>query len=157
MNDKRKVYLAAPLFGLTERRTNRAVAEALARQMPEIEVLLPQDFKHHGRFNDPRTFGVIYKACVDAIAASDALVAWLDGCDSDSGTSFEIGYACAKGIPVIGVRTDYRANQEKGLNLMLSRGCAALVFRPAFDENLEALCRDVSRALKRVVTRKAAS
>jgi len=151
VNEKLKVYLAAPLFGLTERRTNRAVADALKRQLPEIEVLLPQDFKNHERFNDSRTFGVIYKACVDAISASDVLIAWLDGCDSDSGTCFEIGYACAKGIPVVGVRTDYRANQEKGLNLMLSRGCAALVFRPAFDENLEALCKDIAKSLKRVL------
>src|SRR3990172_119333 len=124
MNDKLKVYMAAPLFGLTERRTNRALAHALAREMPEIEIVLPQDFKYHGRFNDQRTFGAIYKACVDAVAAADAVVALLDGCDSDSGTCFEIGYACAKGIPVVGVRTDYRANQEKGVNLMLSRGCA---------------------------------
>ena len=36
------------------------------------------------------------------------------------------------------------------MNLMLSRGCAAIVFRPAFDENVEALCRDIARALTKV-------
>ncbi|MCY3017538.1 MAG: nucleoside 2-deoxyribosyltransferase [Planctomycetota bacterium] len=149
MAEKKRVYLAAPLFGLTERRTNRLVAETLGCLMPEIEVLLPQDFKYHGRFNDARQFGAIFDACVKGLDSCAAVVAILDGCDSDSGTCFEVGYAYAKGIPVIGVRTDYRHNQEKGLNLMLSRGCAAVISRPAFDEDASSLCRDIVRALKR--------
>jgi len=118
-----------------------------------VHVLLPQDFKYHGKFNDPRTFGTIFRSCIEAIDQSVAMVALLDGADSDSGTSFEMGYAYSKGIPIVGVRTDYRHNQEKGLNLMLSRSCAALVYRPAFDENYKALARDIVRSLNRVLSK----
>ena len=150
MADKKRVYLAAPLFGLTERRTNRLVAEAIQRLLPEVEVLLPQDFKYHGRFNDARHFGAIFDACIKGVDSCNAVVALLDGCDADSGTCFEVGYAYAKKIPVIGVRTDYRANQEKGLNLMLSRGCTRIVWRPAFGEDIEGLCKEIARSLKRL-------
>ena len=37
-----------------------------------------------------------------------ALIALIDGCDLDSGTCAEIGFAAALGKPVIGLRTDTR-------------------------------------------------
>jgi len=43
-----------------------------------------------------------------AIDASDGLVAILDGTDVDSGTAAEVGYAYAKGKPVVGYRSDFR-------------------------------------------------
>lgn len=146
-----KVYFAAPLFSLHERLVNRQIAQAIMDILPEMEILLPQDFKYHGKFNDPRTFGTIFKSCVDGIDRSKAVIAFLDGSDSDSGTCFEVGYAYAKSIPVIGIRTDYRDNQEKGLNLMLSRSCVAVLVRPAFDECVKALAKDIARALCRTL------
>jgi len=148
---KLRVYFAAPLFTLLERRANRSLARAIQREMPELEIVLPQDFKHDGKFNDERAFGVIFKDCVEGIDGADALLAWLDGPDADSGTAFEVGYAFAKGKPVVGVRTDFRQNQEKGLNIMLSRACVGFVYRPSFDEDVDGLARDIARALKRVV------
>ena len=48
------------------------------------------------------------------------VVAVLDGPDVDSGTAWEVGYAFAKGIPVVGVRFDYRQSGEDGsVNLMI--------------------------------------
>src|SRR5215475_516791 len=41
-----------------------------------------------------------------AIDRCDALVAVLDGADVDSGTAAEIGYAFARGKPIIGYRGD---------------------------------------------------
>ena len=146
------VYLAAPLFTLQERCCNRQLARAIEGALPGATVVLPQDLKHHGRYNDRRAFGCVYKGCLDKIGASQCLVAWLDGPDADSGTSFEMGYACAKGIPVIGVRTDFRLNQERGVNIMLSRACAAFVYRPSFDEDLGALAKDIARALEKVLS-----
>ena len=151
MDEKIKVYLAGPLFTLAERRLNRAIVENIKKHVPSVEVLLPQDFKYHDSFNNTRIYGQIYKACIAGLDRAAIVVAILDGCDSDSGTAFEVGYACAKGLPIIGVRTDYRANQEKGVNLMLSRSCTALVSRPTFDENEVALVRDVVRAVKRIL------
>lgn len=43
---------------------------------------------------------------------ADALLAVLDGTDVDSGTSAEMGYACALGIPVVGLRTDVRSSGD---------------------------------------------
>jgi nucleoside 2-deoxyribosyltransferase len=148
---KRRVYFAAPLFTLLERRANRALARAVQRVLPEVEILLPQDFKHDGKFNDPKAFGRIFQDCLDGLDSADAVLAWLDGPDADSGTCFEAGYAFAKGIPVVGIRTDFRHNQERGLNIMLSRSCAAFVYRPSFDEDVEGLAGDIARALRKVL------
>src|SRR5438876_855780 len=131
-----RIYLAGPLFTINERRTNRDLARALEAALPGATVLLPQDFKHDGRYNDSRDFGAIFKGCIDGVDEAHAVVAWLDGPDGDSGTCFEVGYAYARGKPVIGVRTDFRANQERGVNIMLSRACAAFVYRPSFDEDI---------------------
>lgn len=97
-----------------------------------------------------RGFSACYKGCIDGLDSSSLVIAWLDGPDADSGTCFEVGYAYAKGIPVIGVRTDFRLSQERGVNLMLSRGCAAFVYRPSFDEDVDALARDIARAVKKL-------
>ena len=43
-----------------------------------------------------------------AIDACDLVLAVLDGVDVDSGTAAEIGYAFAKGKPIIGYRGDFR-------------------------------------------------
>lgn len=44
----------------------------------------------------------------DLIGSAAGMLAILDGDDVDSGTASEIGYACALGCPVIGLRTDLR-------------------------------------------------
>jgi nucleoside 2-deoxyribosyltransferase len=147
------VYLAAPLFTLQERCFNRQLARAIEREAPGASVLLPQDLKPHGRYNDRRAFGYVFTGCLEKIGACRCLVAWLDGPDADSGTSFEAGYAFAKGLPVIGVRTDFRLNQERGVNIMLSRACAAFVYRPSFDEDLGALAKDITRALEKALSK----
>ena len=146
-----KVYLAGPLFTIHERRVNRELAAAVERELPSVQVLLPQDFKHDDRYNDQKAFGLIFKGCIDGIDQSRCVLAWLDGPDSDSGTSFEVGYAYAKGIPVIGIRTDFRLNQERGVNVMLSRACAGFVYRPAFAEDIEGLAKEVSRAVRKIL------
>jgi nucleoside 2-deoxyribosyltransferase len=152
-----QVYMAGPLFTLQERRVNRELAREIERMFPGCEVLLPQDFKHDDKFNDQRAFGYIFKGCIDGINDCQCMVAWLDGPDSDSGTCFEVGYAYAKGMPVIGVRTDFRLNQERGVNVMLSRACAAFVYRPSFDEDVTGLARDIVRALKKIAGKNSAS
>jgi nucleoside 2-deoxyribosyltransferase len=151
---RRPIYLAGPLFSLNERASNRRLAKAIESVAPELQVELPQDYKYHGSYNDKRFFREVYQACIRGVERAHACVAILDGPSSDDGTCFEVGYAVAKGIPVIGVRTDYRASQEMGCNLMLSRGCTAFVHRPAFDENFDALAKDIVRKLKRILSAK---
>ena len=143
-----KVYLAAPLFTQTERRANRELAELLAGELGGAEVVLPQDFKVSGKYNDRRNYRHLFRKCLEAVETADAVVAILDGSDADSGVGFEVGYAYARRVPVVGVRTDYRAGQDRGVNVMLSQAAARFVFDMAFREDPAALARDVAAKLR---------
>jgi nucleoside 2-deoxyribosyltransferase len=143
-----RLYLSAPIFTQAQRQWNRRLAAALEEALPGAQVRLPQDFRVEGRYNDPKTFASIYRRCTEELSAADALVAVLDGSDADSGTAFEIGFAAARGVPVVGVRTDYRPGQDRGANLMLSRACAKFVFNMSFREDTDALAADVARKLR---------
>ena len=146
-----KIYLAGPLFSTAERIANRRLGELIARELPEAEIILPQDFKYHDQYASRRWFKEVYAQCVKGVIDSDLVVAILDGPCADDGTCFEVGYAVARGKPVIGVRTDFRESQERGMNLMLSQGCTDIVHRPSFDENSEALAKDIARKVRKVM------
>jgi nucleoside 2-deoxyribosyltransferase len=56
------------------------------------------------------------------IDESRAVLASLDGQDVDSGTALEIGYAFARGLLIVGLRTDVRRcsdNEGSIVNLMI--------------------------------------
>jgi len=58
------------------------------------------------------------------------VVAVVDGPDVDSGTAWQIGYAFAKGIPVVGVCFDYRQSGEDGsVNLMIRHSLTGRLIR----------------------------
>ena len=142
-----RVYLAAPLFTQVERRWNRELARLIEERVEGLEVVLPQDYRVDGRFNDRQRMAELFKMCVQDVAAADALDAILDGADADSGVAFEMGYAHARGTPIVGVRTDFRQSQERGVNMMVSRPCAEFVCRMSFNESVEALADDIARKL----------
>ncbi len=144
------IYLAAPLFTQVERKWNRELSKAIEAALPQCSVFLPQDIKVKHKFNDPRHFSIIFRSCIDAIHKADAVVAILDGADADSGTAFEVGYAYALGKAVIGVRTDFRRGQEKGLNIMLARACNYFIPDLAFNEDTDLLARDIIAKIKSV-------
>lgn len=48
------------------------------------------------------------EGCMDALEACYIVVALLDGTRVDDGPAWELGFAYAKGIPVVGIRTDTR-------------------------------------------------
>ena len=51
---------------------------------------------------------------------ADAVLAILDGTDVDSGVACEIGYAMAKGKPIVGLRTDRRRSGDSlGIHINL--------------------------------------
>ena len=71
-----------------------------------LEVILPQDGRAEiGTM--PDSAEGMYRVTLDAINHSDAVVAVLDGADTDAGTCIELGYAKGRGKLVIGVRTDF--------------------------------------------------
>jgi nucleoside 2-deoxyribosyltransferase len=80
-----------------------------------------------------------------AIDSADAVVAVLDGADVDSGTAAEIGYAFARGIPIVGYRSDVRLagdNDGAVVNLQVE------YFVRASGGGLVTSLRDVQRVLR---------
>lgn len=126
------LYLAAPLFTDAERAWNLALGARLRAALAPAEVLLPQEFCAPC---DPPAGGrpdyaAIHAACVAQLARARAVLAVLDGPDVDSGTAWECGWACARGIPVVGLRTDWRPGEDGAGNCMLTRSCRAVVRGP---------------------------
>jgi nucleoside 2-deoxyribosyltransferase len=140
------IYLAGPLFSLAERRFNEEFAKALERSIFPCMVILPQD--HAAKLGEAAGFPErMYSYALDAINHSDAVVAILDGADADSGTCIEIGYAKAKGKRIIGIRTDFRTGEDRGLNLMVSNLCSQLIIRSSTSFCLEEVAGDVAHVL----------
>jgi nucleoside 2-deoxyribosyltransferase len=113
------VYLAAPLFSDAECDFNRKLKSEL--HSIGFKVFLPQEDSNNVHDKTDRQ-KIIFEKNLKGIERSDILVAVIDGADVDSGTAWEIGYAFAKGKPVIGLRTDFRTLGIEGtVNLMIER------------------------------------
>ena len=149
-----KVYLSAPLFTESQRRWNRTLGAALQERIAGAEVVLPQDFKFGASYNNPKDFPRIFQACMDAMRGCDVMVAVLDGADVDSGTALEMGAAYERGIPIIGLRTDYRESQDRGVNLIVAGACTEILREMSFGEDTALLVKDLAgkivAALKRI-------
>jgi nucleoside 2-deoxyribosyltransferase len=152
-----RIYLAAPLFSQVQRKYNRLIAKELSKAIPRSEVILPQDFRvgpGGASFNDRRYLVALFKRCQKELRSADAVLALLDGADADSGVAFEVGFARALDKPVLGVRTDYRQLQVKGLNVMLAQGCSTVLCHFSFNEKLDDLIAKIVENLERLGTGK---
>ncbi len=92
-----KLYLAGPDVFRADVQAWADEARALCRAHGH-EALVPLD-------GDATSASEIYVQNLDLIAQADAVLANLNpfrGVEPDSGTCFEVGYACALGKPVIG-------------------------------------------------------
>nr|WP_320194111.1 nucleoside 2-deoxyribosyltransferase [uncultured Desulfobacter sp.] len=128
----KKIYLAGPLFSLAEREFNIRFAQMIESGMKDVEVILPQ--KRASKFLSLENgMQLIFEDCLKMVEKADIVLAILDGPDADSGTSVELGYAYAIKTPIIGVRTDFRISEDKGLNLMLSNICSTLIIDVSSD------------------------
>uniref|UniRef100_I2Q060 Nucleoside 2-deoxyribosyltransferase n=1 Tax=Desulfovibrio sp. U5L TaxID=596152 RepID=I2Q060_9BACT len=135
------IYLAGPLFTHAERAYLSSLRDRL-RQLPDTTVTWPGDL-----FDDaylatlgPGAKQHIFERCRDAIHAATHVIALLDGTQVDDGTAWEIGYAYARDLPIIGLRTDFRQAGDTAhsvANAMIECSCQA-IHRSA-DELLAAL------------------
>ncbi len=123
------LYYAGPLFTNAEREWNAANAVILRARLAHMRVLVPQEFcaAFDADASGKPRYDLIAKACLDHLAQATVMLAVLDGADADSGTSFEAGWAVARGIPVIGLRTDWRPAEDGAANCMLTRHCHSVV------------------------------
>ncbi len=121
------IYFAGPLFSLAEKEFNRRLADLVSSGMKGVDIILPQD-EAKKIMAESNSFAKMFDFCVGSIDRADVVIAILDGPDVDSGTSFEIGYAYSKNKPVIGVRTDPRQLEDRGVNLMISRSMNHMIW-----------------------------
>ena len=142
------LYLAGPLFTQSERRWLRQLAQLLSDA--GHGVFLPQADAQVPLLRDPPDFHGAFELCRDAIDRCDAVVAVLDGPDTDSGTAWECGYAYARVKPVVAVRTDFRGGEDSGLNLMLRRSVHVLIEIPGTDEEITGLAESILRELDKL-------
>ena len=154
--NKIKIYIAGPLFSLAERDFNRALANALESSIPNCTVSLPQEYAKSivgqtGFVED------MFDYCVRSMVNSDVVVAILDGPDVDAGTCVEIGYAYAHGKPIIGVRTDFRASEDRGVNLMVSKACTEIIWLHDSSIQLDDILNEIIGAIERLLSSSLAS
>jgi nucleoside 2-deoxyribosyltransferase len=122
-----RVYLAGPLFTMAERRFMAHLRD-LAGGLSGVAASWPGDFFVD---DDLETMGAkakehIFRGCVVGLEGCDLVAAVLDGSQVDDGTAWEIGYAFAKGIPVWGLRTDFRSGGDTAhslVNCMIECSC----------------------------------
>ncbi len=89
---------------------------------------------------------VIAENNAHAIDKCDALAAVLDGTDVDSGTSAEIGYACAREKRIEGIRTDFRlASDNEGATVNLQVEYFILKSGGTVSRNIADLIRRLSQ------------
>jgi len=125
-----RVYLAGPLFTMAERRFMAHLRD-LAGAIPGVFALWPGDLFAEAELAamGPGAKTHIFQGCAAALAGCDLAVAMLDGTQVDDGTAWEIGYAYARGLPVWGVRTDFRSAGDTAhslVNCMIECSCAKI-------------------------------
>jgi len=145
-----KVYLAGPLFSLGERTFNERFVSALRKKMPNLNIIVPQVYAAE-IYGQKGFINSMFEHCVKSIGEADALLCILDGSDVDSGTCVEMGYAYACGKPIIGVRTDSRASEDRGVNLMVSKVCREFIRFSSSRVTEDELIKEVIAALRRVL------
>jgi nucleoside 2-deoxyribosyltransferase len=98
-----KIYIAGKLCDESEREQLEKVAK-LCEDLG-FETFLPH--RDVGLANDLEDVKDIFKGdIVDGFKNIDLVVAVLDGLNVGAGTAWELGYAYAKGIKAIGLKTD---------------------------------------------------
>ncbi|MHC1713715.1 MAG: nucleoside 2-deoxyribosyltransferase [Solidesulfovibrio sp.] len=122
-----RVYLAGPLFTMAERRFMAHLRD-LAGDLSGVVALWPGDFFANDDLlaMGPNAKEHIFRGCAAGLEGCDLVAAVLDGTQVDDGTAWEIGYAFARGIPVWGLRTDFRGGGDTPhslVNCMIECSC----------------------------------
>ena len=102
------IYQAGPLFTEAEQVWHKALSARLRNA--GHTVIWPGDLLTDGQIQaaGANATALIFDTCRLGIERSTCVVALLDGTQVDDGTAWEIGYAYARGLPIYGIRTDFR-------------------------------------------------
>jgi hypothetical protein len=120
--ERRRAYLAGPLFSEAERTFNLRLKRLL---LPYFEVYLPQE--DGGLLVDMIAEGMppkaasrrVFEGDIQAIKDVDLLIIILDGRSVDEGAAVELGFAYALGKPCYGLKTGPRQLLAIGNNPMI--------------------------------------
>lgn len=125
-----RIYQAGPLFTAAEIRWHKDFKKQLTDAGHDVQwpgdFFSPQEIDAWGA-DAPKFIMERDRAAIDAC---DTVVALLDGPQVDDGTAWEIGYAYAKGKPVVGIRTDFRNGGDTThgrVNAMIEGSCVDIV------------------------------
>ncbi len=140
------IYQAGPLFTEAEQAWHKALSARLRDAGHEViwpgDLLTDEQIQNAGA----NASALIFDTCRLGIERCNCVVALLDGTQVDDGTAWEIGYAYAKGLPIYGIRTDFRhagETQHSTVNSMIEGCLSGLVRR--VEELVEKIRRDESR------------
>ena len=97
-----KVYIAGNLSTKRDREFLEEIDKVCKKF--ELETFLPH--RDVGLWEDVENVKTIAKKDIDAFKDCKLLIANLNGFYPGAGTAFEIGYAYAKKIPIIAIKTD---------------------------------------------------
>lgn len=107
-----KAYVANGLFSEADRDFNNKLVTKLREEFPKVDFYLPQE---NFSINDKSTtVSSIDIAIADMteLRASDFIIAVIDGVEIDSGVASEIGASHMLNIPIFGLCTDIRFNND---------------------------------------------
>jgi len=149
MNKEIKIYIAGPLFSVAEREFNKRLADTLKGRIANCTVSLPQEYAST-IVGKPGFLKDVFDYSLKSILNSDVVIAILDGPDVDAGTCVEIGYAYAHKKTIIGVRTDSRASEDRGVNLMVSKACTEVIWLQDSSAQFEHVLNEIIHAVKRL-------
>lgn len=108
-----RVYVAGKLSTKEER--ERLVAISNVCEEEGFETFLPhRDVGVFSERNDPKA--IFEGDITHGLATVDLVVASLDGLHVGAGTAWELGYAYAKKIPMVGIKTD--ESFEEGIDYL---------------------------------------
>ncbi len=103
-----KVYVAGKLS--TEEERERLTTIASLCEEEGFDTFLPhRDVGIFSERTDPKT--IFEGDIIQGLAGVDLVVASLDGLHVGAGTAWELGYAYAKNIPMVGIKTDERVEE----------------------------------------------
>lgn len=142
------VYLAAPWFNESQYVIHTNVTKLIRQHTTGI--LSPKEIFDCPPDADQRTREQTFRGNLMAIQEAKFVIAITNG--KDMGTIWEMGYAYARGIPVVG----FALNLQGSFNLMLAQGCVNVAttydqleeILKWYDENGELIPHDFEGAIE---------
>jgi len=108
MKNKLKVYIAGPLCNEKEREFVEKI-DLICKEL-NLKTFLPH--RDAGLWKEGKSFEEIAKGDIKGFEGCGLVIANLNGFNVGAGTAWEMGYAHAKGIPVIGLKTDRKIDES---------------------------------------------